>query len=263
LILLYNLAKAGLIDTCPGCGQPVVAKCGEHRIHHWAHKSNKTCDSWWEPETEWHRNWKSNFPVEWQECFLPDEQTGEKYIADVKSAFDFVVEFQHSAIKPEERISREKFYKNMVWVVDGTRLKRDWPRFQKESGDRLMNTGHPGFFFIHWPEEMLPKMWLECSVPVIFDFMDITTSDDSQTGLKETLWCLLPGRAEGKTVICGINCKDFINRVLEDSQLFADSADKLVAAFANNIRQHRQAEQNHRTNAVLQRRMWAFRRRRF
>ncbi|MBA4078170.1 MAG: hypothetical protein C0508_24295 [Cyanobacteria bacterium PR.023] len=32
-----------------------------------------------------------------------------------------MIEFQNSNIKPEERISREKFYKDMIWVVNGNR----------------------------------------------------------------------------------------------------------------------------------------------
>ena len=40
-----------------------------------------------------------------------------------------VIEFQHSHIDPLERVSRENFYNNMVWVVDGTRLKRGHQRF--------------------------------------------------------------------------------------------------------------------------------------
>ena len=66
-----------------------------------------------ETETQWHRNWKNKFPIVWQEIFLHDEQTGELHIADVRTEHGLVIEFQHSHIKPEERISRENFYK--IW----------------------------------------------------------------------------------------------------------------------------------------------------
>jgi len=46
---------------------PMVAKCGEVRIWHWAPHRSRLCDPWWENETEWHRNWKEQFPVNWQE----------------------------------------------------------------------------------------------------------------------------------------------------------------------------------------------------
>lgn len=118
-------AEKGKIGLCPGCMQPVIAKCGSLKVNHWAHKANKSCDTWFEPETQWHRDWKNLFPLEWQEIFLTDESTGEKHIADIKSPLGFIVEFQHSSIKREEQLSRENFYKNMVWIVDGSRLKYD------------------------------------------------------------------------------------------------------------------------------------------
>lgn len=45
--------------------------------------------------------------------------TGEKHIADVKNSNGLVLEFQHSPIHPKEVNSREKFYEEMIWVVDG------------------------------------------------------------------------------------------------------------------------------------------------
>ena len=128
-------AESGLKGICPGCKQPVIAKCGNQKIHHWAHKSNKNCYSWKEKETEWHLSWKNHFPNDWQEVFFTDKETEEKHIADIRTEQGLVIEFQHSFIKPEERLSREKFYKNMIWIVDGTRLKNDYKRFLKGKDD--------------------------------------------------------------------------------------------------------------------------------
>ena len=47
----------------------------------------------------------------------------------MKAAVGRVIEFQHSYIKPDERRSREAFYRPMDWVVDGLRRKRDQPQF--------------------------------------------------------------------------------------------------------------------------------------
>ena len=124
-------AQRGCVGVCPLCGNPVIAKCGEFRVHHWAHKSKVDCDNWLEKETEWHRNWKNKFPKDWREIVLYDEQTGEKHIADIRSPNGIVIEFQHSPITPQERKSREYFYKKIIWVVDGTRSKRDYDRFVK------------------------------------------------------------------------------------------------------------------------------------
>lgn len=183
-------AKAGLAGMCPGCSQPVVAKCGIKRVHHWAHRGSKPCDDWWEPETEWHRSWKNNFPIEWQEIFLPDSKTGEKHIADICTPDGLVIEFQHSHINPNERINREQFYKKMVWVVDGTRLKRDFSRFAKTK--KYFRKGYkPKIFYVDYPEASFPSAWSESSVPIIFDFFD-STSPSKEWEIRSPLYCLLP-----------------------------------------------------------------------
>lgn len=107
-------ATKGAKGLCQCCGKELIAKCGEVRIHHWARKGNHSCDPWWENETEWHRAWKGQFPVNWQEVVYQAED-GEKHIADVKTDTGWVIEFQHSYIKPEERRSRDAFYKKIVW----------------------------------------------------------------------------------------------------------------------------------------------------
>jgi competence protein CoiA len=117
-------AQPGLSGKCPLCGNAMIAKCGDIRVRHWAHLGTRTCDPWWEPETEWHRAWKNRFPENWQEISHLSEN-GEKHRADVKTDRGVVLEFQHSFLQREERESREKFYRNMVWVVNGLRRVRD------------------------------------------------------------------------------------------------------------------------------------------
>jgi len=107
----------------------MVAKCGPHRVWHWAHwKSKKGCDPWWEPETEWHRSSKNQFPVEWQEIGHT-AQSGERHRADVKTETGLVLEFQYSALSEAERVSREEFYPRLVWVVHAARRLRDRKKF--------------------------------------------------------------------------------------------------------------------------------------
>jgi competence protein CoiA len=122
--------QPSLSDKCPVCDQPTVAKCGEVKIWHWAHKGRRICDRWWEIETEWHRAWKGQFPEDWQEV-VHKADSGEKHIADVKTDKVWVIEFQHSLLGPEERRSRDAFYPKLVWVVDGARRKRDSEQFRK------------------------------------------------------------------------------------------------------------------------------------
>lgn len=246
-------AKPGLEGVCPGCSQPVIAKCGKQRVHHWAHRSNRGCDNWWEPETEWHRAWKNNFPADWQEVFLPDVQTGEKHVADIRSSHGLVIEFQHSRIDPNERALREKFYQNMIWVVDGTRLKRDFSRFVKGS-ESMKFSGIQGFFFVYFPEECFPADWLESSVPVIFDFRGVVLPIDQQDLMRDTLWCVLPGRAVNRAVVVAILRADFVSRVIDYPTLFPNSTHELVNTFANNIRQTQMMEERRQMGMSLQRR---------
>ena len=203
---------------CPYCEAEVIAKCGETKITHWAHKSKKQCDSWHEKDTDWHLMWKNHFPQEWQEIIKYDDN-GEKHIADVCTNNGFVLEFQHSPIKPEERKSRENFYKNMNWVVDGTRLKNDYKRFeknieknakvieqitathnQKEVGvqngynsnnEEIVKMPIGNLLEISSADELLPKNWLNCSVPVIFDFKGLNLIENSND-LRHYIFCLLP-----------------------------------------------------------------------
>lgn len=120
-----------LLGSCVGCGSPMIAKCGNKKLHHWAHKGRLECDRWWEPETEWHRDWKNHFPKEWQEVRHVSED-GEIHIADVKTPNGEVLEFQYSALHADELAARETFYgPQMAWIASGTRLKRDAEAFRK------------------------------------------------------------------------------------------------------------------------------------
>jgi competence protein CoiA len=200
-------ATKGAKGFCPGCGSALIAKCGDIKLHHWAHKGNRVCDPWWENETAWHRAWKNNFSKDWQECILHDEQTSEKHIADVRTSQGLVIEFQHSKIETQERASRENFYINMVWVVDGTRLKGDYPRFLK---GKIRKTTKNGIYFVESSEKCFPSTWLESSVPVIFDFKGTEVVDLKD--LRNNLYCLFPIRRieRREAILVTISREDFI-----------------------------------------------------
>ena len=152
-------ATKGVKGTCPCCGSELIARCGEVKINHWAHKGNLICDPWWENETGWHRSWKGKFPKDWQEKLHFDE-SGEKHIADVKTDDDWCIEFQHSYLNPEERRARNAFYRKLVWVVDGTRRKTDIDQLSRllGSGIRLktklltlaLNPGNKNRLLAEW-----------------------------------------------------------------------------------------------------------------
>ena len=94
-------------------------------IHHWAHVGNRNCDPWWENETPWHRDWKNLFPEESREISHVDEN-GEIHRADIRTTTGIYIEIQHSNMSDAERRSRERFYKNMVWVVDAKPFRKNF-----------------------------------------------------------------------------------------------------------------------------------------
>jgi hypothetical protein len=206
-------AQPKMQGLCPCCLQSVIAKCGEQKIWHWAHRKNTVCDNWWEPETEWHRAWKDNFPTEWQEIPLSDEQTGKKHIADVRTGNNLVIEFQHSSIDPQDRLAREIFYQEMVWVVDGTRLQGDYSRFFKGKKEKKIcrnDEGKIDIFETFYPEKLFPSSWLYSLVPVVFDFKGNVPTGNTED-VCDDLYCLFPLRKMFRCAIFAkISRKSFI-----------------------------------------------------
>jgi hypothetical protein len=167
----------------------MVAKCGEVRTKHWAHLGKRVCDPWWENETEWHRAWKGQFPVDWQEI-VHSAESGEKHIADVRTDQGWVLEFQHSYLDPAERRARDAFYPKLVWVVDGARRKRDQSQFFKtfEQGTPVPSNVPLRSVLSHGCPIL--REWCGSRAPVFLDF-----------GEAVRLWCLLPGDPNGKAYV--------------------------------------------------------------
>lgn len=197
-----------LAGSCPACGEPTHSKCGKLVIWHWAHTTKKHCDSWWENESEWHKQWKSHFPEDQQEVIHHCADTGERHIADVKTKNGLVIELQHSSISLDELLARESFYGNMIWVVDGRsfqdrftiypnrlpipfselhrdfRLKQDgsiariisteWfgsgysKKYELEKYEWLLNKAYAGHHFFEWLKPR--KIWFMAKRPVYLDF---------------------------------------------------------------------------------------------
>lgn len=146
----------------------MTAKCGQQRVHHRAHRT-AICDEWWEPETQWHRDWKNEFPEDWQETRItaPD---GDFHIADVRTPGGTVLEFQHSPLSAVDRQSRETFYGRMAWIVDGRRKENDLPAFW-----HLLSFTTPDYGKMRgWrlPLRRLPliETWIVAASPVYLDF---------------------------------------------------------------------------------------------
>lgn len=212
-------AAPGLKGVCPGCEAPVAAYCGKQRLWHWKHLSKDFCDRWWETETEWHRRWKDRFPREWQEARHRDAQKGEIHIADVLTVHGAVIEFQHSRIDSQERTARERFYPNLIWIVDGARSKRDYPRFLKGVNNYFRSTPKQGCFLVDFPGECFPAEWINSPVPVIFDFRGVGDLDP-QEPMRQVLWCLLPRRTGYRDMVVGMSADELVKVLSDRAQLF-------------------------------------------
>jgi hypothetical protein len=223
-------AQPSLPGKCPACDHPMVAKCGEVRIWHWAHQGGRYCDHWWEPETEWHRAWKDVFPFDWQEV-VHQAESGEKHVADVKTDRGWVVEFQHSYLKPEERRSRDAFYPKLIWVVNGTRRKRDSAQILKawNEGARVGENSPVRKAFSDGC--VLLREWAGTNAPIFIDCGDV-------------LWWLIAKSTDGLTYVAPYSRARFIesHRVAateiaaREFDEFVNDIPKLVAAYEAHFR---------------------------
>lgn len=207
---------------CPICNEIVVPKCGQTKMHHWAHLSKQNCDPWWENETKWHRQWKNNFPVDCQEIIMHDNVTGEKHVADVQTKTGIVLEFQHSSMNIVEQQSREKFYKNMIWIIDSRKYYDKFKQYIKLLNHCKCNNS---YFYMkidsfESQKNCFPQRWLNSSVPVIFDFGIHDSIESEYDKQKQWLWCVFPDKFTKNLgyydeTICGMYLRKekFIDRV--------------------------------------------------
>ena len=99
----------------------------------------------------------------------------------------------------------------MVWVVNGARRKRDYPRFIKGKY-RFNATNKKGIFSTDSPEKYFPSDWLTSSVPVIFDFRSVESRDCFKDE-RNQLYCLFPERIGNLSLFAEISHRAFINSV--------------------------------------------------
>lgn len=237
---------------CPFCRSEVISKCGSLRLWHWAHKKELQCDPWWENETEWHRNWKNQFPVNYQEQIHYDEN-GEKHIADVKTDKGWVLEFQYSFIKSEERISRNDFYKKLVWIVNGTRRKRDKTQFLKLIEEDLFISSAPKIQRVYLDDCALLREWSDTSSPVFFDFGE------------DNLWCLIPPSKAPWGAVMELPRSLFISMHTQDKSPEEDFEDFLhrLKTIVSSYWNQRQSQSEDYSHSIFPPRYLAYRKRKF
>lgn len=151
---------------CPLCNEEVIAKCGEIKVWHWAHKNNFDCDNWYEPETEWHLNWKNKFPKEQQEFVIG------KHIADIRTSNRYIIELQNSSISSKEITKRENYYKRMIWLLNAEKLAKGL-KFRKIKEDIItFRWKHP------------PKSWWFAKKEIYIDLNIIPIEGNLPTNIK-------------------------------------------------------------------------------
>ncbi|HXS95933.1 MAG TPA: competence protein CoiA family protein [Candidatus Limnocylindrales bacterium] len=169
---------------CPGCHQPVIAKCGKIYVNHWAHKSGSECDPWHEPETPWHTGWKKQFNPDCREKVI-GEHRADIFALNRYSSLPCVIELQHSPIDFAEIEERENFYGEMVWVIDGVGFKDNF-----EFGREIMTNGSATVeapFRWKW----FRKSWAGSKKPLYLDFGNYLwriTSMDAEGRGKAQSW---------------------------------------------------------------------------
>ena len=149
------LASPNSQAVCPCCGNEVIPKCGQLISWHWAHK-NKDCDSWHEPESQWHLDWKGLFPKEWQEKVIGPHR------ADVATPRG-IIEFQNSPLSVSEIKKREDFYGRMIWIVNARKFKQNLRSYQPYWARGL--SAQDRYFRWRWPR----KAWLTARQKVYLD----------------------------------------------------------------------------------------------
>ena len=74
-------------------------------------------------ESNWHRDWKLAFPGSFREIGFTDAHKGDFHRADIFTPSGHTIEFQNSPISLAELQSREAFYPNLIWVLNGKKFK--------------------------------------------------------------------------------------------------------------------------------------------
>ena len=95
-------------------GHDLIAKKGEKKVHHFAHRKKATNDDCSRLTGLWHLGWQYRLEDKYLEIRIKKE--GKLHIADALCN-NRVIEFQKSVIGKDVIKQREKFYgKKLVWI---------------------------------------------------------------------------------------------------------------------------------------------------
>jgi competence protein CoiA len=154
----------------------------------------------------------------------------------VKTDRGIVLEFQHSFLQREERESREKFYRNMVWVVDGLRRVRDRSSFFELLARAPIVKAKPLTYSLRSNEGALLRDWVDSHSPVFFDFGDNSEAGVSLSLPAPVLWRLEPRSPKGEAHLSPVLKTAFVNKYLKGLPLegidYRQELQKLRAVYA-------------------------------
>lgn len=155
-------AYPGIKAVCPICKCEVIPKCGEIKIWHWAHKNLQECDSWYEPESWWHINWKNQFPKECQEVSIGKHRADiainkKNKLGNFEYSNRFIIELQNSSICSDNIRERESFYTEMCWILNGDTLAKGLELTKQTEG------------YVGFKWKYFPKSWMLAKKPIYVD----------------------------------------------------------------------------------------------
>lgn len=176
--------------VCPVCQSELVARKGDVRAEHWWHVNGKRCDAWYQPKGPWHCYWQNMFPKEWQEVVVEKEVDGlvVRHIADVKTERGVILEVQYSPISIEDIAIRERFYNNMLWLVNMRRTETDSNVLAVLKRNEAVDFGSIHAWVVTEQGLSETQKWYHAQKPVVFDFFGDFMTPESE----EDLYCLLP-----------------------------------------------------------------------
>ena len=214
------VAKPGIRGVvCPKCRTELVAKCGEIRVHHWAHKNKLQCDDWIEDDNDWRSDWLKAFPEDWQEPLI--ECNGESHFADIRTPSNTIILLHQLHLTSETIRLREDFYQTPVWVVNSGRYKNEVTRFLRSfektwisgTGQSIGNTDVKKISEFN-VDKVFRKEWLTSQFPVFFDYT--TTNGDKEHGygcMLDYVWCLMPYSVQGFRILFKYSKNELIDKL--------------------------------------------------
>ena len=166
---------------CPYCGAPMIQRCGQINIPHFAHMKGHLCtDSWkYEEMSEWHLSWQQQYPLNNREVAVINDLG--RHRADILIN-DTVIEFQHSPMSAAEFQDRNMFYTScgyhVIWLFDA----RD--AYQT---NLLIDEYEANVYRWKHPPKTLTGLDLQGKVYVFFHLHD-ETQEDNGVVIRLT-WC--------------------------------------------------------------------------